>query len=74
MHVRGGLGESAVVIQPGFTGSRSVAGRYTQVTRISDDHHGAVIYALRGEKTLALRVYGTDRLIAALDGLANRSN
>ena len=73
MHVRGGLGDSAVVIQPGFTGSRSVAGIYTNVTRIEDDHHGAVIYVLRGEKTVALRVFRTEQLVMALDELTSRS-
>lgn len=73
MHVRGGLGPASVIVQPGFTGSKSVAGTYPHVSRISDDHHGAVLYALRGDNTIALRVRGCDGLIAALDGLAAQS-
>ena len=72
MHIRGGIGRDAVVVQPGFTGSKSVAGVYTSVSRLADDHAGAVIYALTGEQTIAVRVRGDDRLVSALDSLAAR--
>lgn len=73
MHVRGGLGPASVIVQPGFTGSKTVAGTYLHVSRLADDRHGAVLYALRGDNTIALRVRGCAGLIAALDGIAAQS-
>lgn len=74
MHVRGGVGPASVVIQPGFTGSRHVAGAYVHVSRLGDDRHGAVLYALRGDGTIALRVRGCDGLVRALDSIAAQSS
>lgn len=74
MHVRGGIGRDAVVIQPGFTGSRAVAGIYTRVERLVDDHHGAVLYAARGEKSVVLRVRSSEQLVSALDAIAAQSS
>lgn len=73
MHVRGGIGAGAVVLQPGFTGSRSVAGVYTGISRLADDHHGAVLFTARGEKSVVLRVRSSDPLVAVLDSLAAQS-
>lgn len=74
MHVRGGIGTASVVVQPGFTGSKSVAGAYSHVSRLTDDHHGAVLYALRGDGTIALRVRGSEGLVSALDAIAAQSS
>ena len=72
MHVRGGIGRDALVVQPGFTGNRSVAGVYTAVSRLEGDHRGALLYVARGETSIVMRVQPGDRLAAALDSLSSQ--
>ena len=72
MHIRGGIGRDALVIQPGFMGSGSVAGVYTAVSRLDGEHRGALLYVARGETSIVLRVQPGDRLAAALDSLPSQ--
>lgn len=73
MVIRGGLGAGAVVIQPGFTGSRSVAGTYREAARLDGTHRGSVLFVLRGERSIVVRVRNAERLETALDALSAQS-
>ena len=68
--VRGGVGRTAVVLQPGLTGSRAVAGTYTVAGRAADDHHGHVLYTLQGEGLVLLRIPRSSPLVARLDAMS----
>jgi hypothetical protein len=70
--VRGGIGRDAVVLQPGFTGTRAVAGIYGVEAKVAGDHDGHAVYSLRGEKMVALRVPARSPLVARLDGMLPR--
>lgn len=69
MSVRGGIGTSSVVLQPGFTGQRNIAGHYTVISRLADDHHGHVLFSLNGESMVVLRVAIRSELVAILDAM-----
>lgn len=68
--VRGGVGRSALVLQPGFTGSRTIAGTYTVLGRAADDHHGHVLYTLQGDRLALLRIPRTSPLVERLDAMS----
>lgn len=70
--VRGGVGRSALVLQPGFTGSRAIAGSYTVLGRAADDHHGHVLYTLQGERLALLRIPRSSPLVARLDSMSSQ--
>jgi len=70
--VRGGVGRDSLVLQPGFTGSRAVAGVYTVEAKVADDHHGHAVYSLRGGKMVALRIPVGSPLVERLDGMLPR--
>lgn len=74
MTVRGGIGRTSVVLQPGFTADRSLAGHYGVVSRLTDDHHGHVLYSLRGDAMVVLRVNGRSDLVGILDGMISQDN
>ena len=74
MTVRGGIGASSVVLQPGFTGQRNIAGHYTVASRLADDHHGHVLFSLNGESMVVLRVARRSELVAILDAMIPQAN
>jgi hypothetical protein len=72
--VRGGIGRDSVVLQPGFTGARAVAGTYVPVARVTGGHATHAVYSLRadspdGDKLVALRVPAHSPLVARLDAM-----
>ena len=69
MTVRGGIGTTSLVLQPGFTSRRSLAGHFTVLSRLADDHHGHVLYSLRGDCTVVLRVHRRNDLVGILDAM-----
>jgi len=74
MTVRGGVGTTSIVLQPGFTADRSLAGHYGVVSRLADDHHGHVLYSLRGDTMVVLRVSGRSELVGILDRMIAQDN
>lgn len=72
--VRGGVGTSAVVLQAGLAGNRTINGAYTVTGRIADDHVGHVIFGLRGTGLAALRVPVSSPLVPVLDLLSAQSS
>lgn len=71
--VRGGVGMSALVIQPGFTGTRTIAGAYSVVARAADDHQGHVLYTLQGDQLVLLRIPLTSPLVTRLDAMRGQA-
>ena len=74
MTVRGGIGTSSVVLQPGFTSRRGLAGHYTVVSRLADDHHGHVLFSLRGDEPVVLRVHRRSDLVGILDAMTAQTS
>ena len=74
MTVRGGIGTTSVVLQPGFTADRSLAGHYGVSSRLADDHHGHVLFSLRGERMVVLRVNGRSELVGILDAMVDQAS
>lgn len=70
--VRGGVGGTALVLQPGFTGSRTIAGTYTVLGRAADDHHGHVLYTLQGDRLALLRIPRSSPLVERLDAMSSQ--
>ena len=74
MTVRGGIGTTSVVLQPGFTSRRGLAGHYSVVARLADVHHGHVLYSLRGDEMVVLRVHKRNQLTGILDAMIDQAN
>jgi hypothetical protein len=74
MSVRGGIGTTSVVLQPGFTAQRTIAGHYGVVSRLADDHHGHVLFSLRGDSMVVLRVQKRSELVGILDAMIPHAN
>ena len=74
MSVRGGIGTTSIVLQPGFTAQRTIAGHYGVVSRLADDHHGHVLFSLRGDSMVVLRVQKRSELVGILDAMIPHAN